>query len=151
MHRSILTIVLLAPTSGDYGITLEKVLEHELATSNKIEVITPIMLPFLLAENNLSEANKVDQTNAIFESARKIGAEGVILSTAEGSEASRTVVSGKAQLSAQLIDVQSKSVVLSSRLDDSSMFTDVQQLIIFNANKLVEDLDEALIKLNSSQ
>lgn len=109
------------------------------------------MLPFLLAENNLLETYKVDQTNAIFELAKIIGAEGVILSTAEGSEASRTVVSAKAQLSAQLIDVQSKSVVLSSKFDDSSMFSDVQQLIVFNANKLVEELDEALTKLNVSQ
>ena len=33
------------------------------------------MLPFLLAENNLLEAYKVDQTNAIFELAKKIIAE----------------------------------------------------------------------------
>ncbi|ATC95161.1 hypothetical protein [Pseudoalteromonas tunicata] len=109
------------------------------------------MLPFLLAENNLLEAYKVDQTNAIFELAKKIGAEGVIISTAEGSEASRSVVYAKAELSAQLVAVDSKAIVTSSIHDERSMFVNVNELVQISSDKIIADLNEAIIRIKTIQ
>ncbi|MBE0362267.1 hypothetical protein PULV_a2867 [Pseudoalteromonas ulvae UL12] len=40
---------------------------------------------------------------------------------------------------------------MSSKIADSSMFSNVRDLIAFNASKLMSDLDKAFIKLNAIQ
>lgn len=143
--------MILALRSGYYSFVLSEALEHNLATSNKIEVITPVMLPILLAEHNLVDIYQQNHTIAVLELAKRVNAQGVILITAEGIEPTRRELQASVQLSAQLIDVESKAIVMSSKIADSSMFSNVRDLIAFNATKLMSDLDKAFIKLNAIQ
>ena len=82
---------------------------------------------------------------------KKIGAEGVIISTAEGSEASRSVVYAKAELWAQLVAVDSKAIVTSSIHDERSMFVNVNELVQISSDKIIADLNEAIIRIKTIQ
>ncbi|MBE0362268.1 hypothetical protein PULV_a2868 [Pseudoalteromonas ulvae UL12] len=98
----------MAPSAGDNSSVLSEALEHNLSTSNKIEVITPVMLPFLLAEHNLVDIYQQNHTKAVFELAKRMNAQGVILSTAEGIEPTRRELQASVQLSAQLLMLNRK-------------------------------------------
>ncbi|MCQ8882708.1 hypothetical protein NQS96_13085 [Pseudoalteromonas shioyasakiensis] len=141
--------IMIAPFSGDGAKVSEQYFEHQLATTNLIEVIPPSTVLQLIKENELGEQFKSDPQQVLIKLAKENAANGIIFAELKANVPRRSSNSVSfnvmsVSIYAKLVDVETGAIVASSLHDSGSMLSDVDSVTESVTDDTVDDFKQYL-------
>lgn len=136
--------VMIAPFSGEGAKVSEQYFEHQLATSELIEIVPPSTVIQLLKENNLEDKFKKEPQEVMVDLAKKSSVDGIVfaqltVNVPKSSFNSSSFKVTSASMYTKLVDAESGAIVASSLHDSGSMLSDVNSVTVSVTESTVDD------------
>ncbi|MBO1254312.1 hypothetical protein J3L16_01285 [Alteromonas sp. 5E99-2] len=142
--------VLIAPLTGPNAQIVDEEIEHALATSDKITVVSSNLVKLKLKEFALMDEYNTNPTAAILQLAKEMNADGIVIGSVETQPSKSTdqMTPSYSSIYVKLLDTKDMSIVFSSRHESHSFFSTPKSLLQYVSHKTIDELEKALSKLD---